>query len=321
MAKAKEKEQAALPPLVITPEKGMPVDGNFPQILEYLKRRAKEVAKMNLSEDNLEQAKLVKKEAGAYRKAVEERVKTTIALLFDGPKDVLKSKAQELYNAIGLLESSAEKVIGEVEENRVADLNRAYELYKEEFQALYALSDKSLAAIEFPKWYYNKTPPGNEKKAKDDLEQQFKDRKRAQDDHEASVGMIRSMCADEPRLNVQGWLDRFEITSSMALVAQEIVAEKERLAELDRPVAEPEDEEADEVEAAGFAPVAARAPTLRIGVPESIVSFQTDFPGRTLKKRIELEYPCDMGDQITELFKELRRSGVVARVLKEEAVF
>jgi hypothetical protein len=337
MAKAKEAVVATLPPLVITPEKGLPVDGNFQAILGYLTSREKEVAKMKLSEDNLEQAKLVIKEAGAYQKAVEERVKTTIALLFDGPKDVLKSKAQELYSAISRLKSSAELVIDKVEEDRVADLNRAYGAYKESFQALYHLDERRLAVIELRKWYYNKTPPGNEKKAKDDLEQQFKDLKKEQDDHEADVKMVRLLCADEQRLNVQTWIDRLN-SVSVSFIAEEIAEEKRRLAGLDKPAAEEREQGEDEGgsvdnavtqnnwgatvgEVVGW-PVDTISPlTQRTDVLSRVAAFETDFPGRTLKKRFELEYPCDMGDLMTELFKELRRSGVTARLIKEEVVF
>jgi hypothetical protein len=343
MAKAKEAERTALPPLVITPEKGLSADGNFQQILEYLKRREKEIAKMQLSEDNLEQAKLIMKEAGAYQKAAEERVKTTIALLFDGPKDVLKSKAQELYNAIARLKSSAEKVIDKVEDDRIADLNRAFEAYKTTFQALYQLNESNLTAIELRKWYYNKTPPGNEKKAKDDLEQQFKDRRQALDAYLADVKMIEELCASDDRLRLQTWLDRLERVS-VSIVAAEIAAEKERLAGVDRRAAEAErdelaeegdnDRELDqddlaeegnddrEPEAAEVAVVDdPRATPLRLGVLADIAAFKADFPGRMSKKRFELEYPCETGELITGLFKELRQYGVTARAIKEEVAF
>jgi hypothetical protein len=333
MAKAKAAEQAALPPLVITPEKGMSVGGNFQAILDYLKLREKEVARMKLSEDNLDQAKLVIKEAGAYQKAVEERVKTMIALLFDGPKDVLKSKAQELYNAISRLKSSAEQVLDKVEEGRVADLNRAFSAYKETFQALYQLGEQELGRLELRKWYYNKTPPGNEKKAKDDLEQQFKDLKDAQDRRESDIKLVQALCVDEPRLNVQTWIDRLKLAPVSAIVT-ELAVEKERLAALDKPAdsedqeepepdeAEDEDEDEDADVGEGYGPVAAQAPApaLDSDILARMAAFETDFPGRTLKKSFELEYPCDMGDLVTELFKELRRLSVVARVLREEKV-
>jgi hypothetical protein len=327
MAKAKEKEQAALsgqaalPPLVITPEKGLPVDGNFQAILGYLKIREKEVAKMKLSEDNLEQAKLIKKEAVAYRKAVEERLKTAIALLFDGPKDVLKSKAQELFIAIERIESAAEKALDKVEEDRVADLNRVFESYKKTFQERHGLDDERCESVELRKWYYNKTPAGNEKKAKDDLEQQYKDIKNAQDRYDADVEMVRGLCADEPRLNVQAWIARLEMVS-VSFIAGEIAVEKARLAALDAPVAdEDEDPEPDPAPEPDIAAEAERAPELRIGTLSDIAVFKTDFPGRTSKKRFELEYPCDMGELITALFKELRQHGVTTRALKEEEVF
>jgi hypothetical protein len=292
-------DAVAMPPLVITPDRGLAADGNFQQILGRLKLREREVAKMKLTEDNVEQAKLIKKEAGAYRKAAEERLKNAVELLFDGPKAVLKSKAQEVFSAIDRIESSALAVLDKIEANRVEDLTRAFDSYRDDFQERYQLNEETWEKIAYPKWYYNKTPADNEKKAKDDLEELFKKLKQQQDALESDKTMIKSLCADDDRLDVDMYLKLLgqEPASS---VAARITAQKElltRLGEEDAPV------------------------QTKIGLPISVLSFQTDFPGKTLKKRIELEYPYDMGDEITEVFRALRKSGVKVRSLKEETVF
>ena len=313
MAKAKQTtESAGMPPLVITPAKGLPIDGNFTQILGYLKLREKEVARMKLSEDSVEQAKLVKKEAAAYRKAAEERLKTAIALLFDGPKDLLKSKARGVFDAIDRIESAAAKVLDTVEERRVADLNQAFEAYRAEFQERYQLNDRSLGSVTFPKWYYNKTPSNNEKLAKDDLEQQFAKLRKAQNAKEADIKMIRRLCADDLRLDVESWVERLE-RESVSELAEKIAAEKRRLAAVSVPEEPDEEEESEEPEAAA----AGESP--RMAVPAGIVNFVPDFPGRTKKRAIVIEYPCEMDDLLNELFQELRKYHITAKEAKEEA--
>lgn len=318
--KAAPAKDEALPPLVITPAKGLPVDGNFAQILGYLKLREKEVSKMKLKESDIERAKLIKKEASAYRKAVEERVKTAIALLFDGPKDVLKSKVKDLYDYIDKIAGVADKVLDDIEADRVAELNKAYEARKAELQEQYKLDGERLEMVEFRKWFYNKTPSNNEAIARADMETQFKKLAKEQADHEADVRIIQNMCAEDPRLNVKLYIDRLELCSA-SMIIDEIAEERKRLDGLE---AEPKDnceeakdyEEEDEDDGEEQEAAAETEPIV-LGIPGGILEFKTDFPGRTLKKRVELEYPCDMGDLITDLFDELRKHGIIVRPVKD----
>jgi hypothetical protein len=37
--------------------------------------------------------------------------------------------------------------------------------------------------------------------------------------------------------------------------------------------------------------------------------------------KIELTYPCDLGDALTQLFDDLKKHGVRVRLVKEETVF
>jgi hypothetical protein len=298
MAKTKETAVAAIPPLVITPDKGLPIDGNFAQILGYLKLRGKEVAKMRLTEDSLDKAKLIKREAAAYRKGVEEKLKTTVELLFDGPKAVLKSRVQDLFDAIDQIEQTAASVLDKVEERRVADLNKAYAAYQEEFQRLYRLSDDRLAQVELRKWYYNKTPADNEKKAKLDMEQQFMQLKKRQDDYASDVRMIQTLCGEDQRLSVQLYIDMLE-HSSVSAIAGRVAVEKQRLAALDTAQAEPEEAPADEPE-----PEAAQADT------------EEGFPEQMSEKALVVRYPQRHAEQVALFVKELKKLGVIVKELK-----
>jgi hypothetical protein len=46
------------------------------------------------------------------------------------------------------------------------------------------------------------------------------------------------------------------------------------------------------------------------------IDFASDFPGRKKTLRIEVEYPCDLGDALTELFDQLTQYGICIRPLE-----
>ena len=57
-----------------------------------------------------------------------------------------------------------------------------------------------------------------------------------------------------------------------------------------------------------------------MGVP-STINFATDFPGRTKSMKIEITYPCDLGDALKELFAGLKPFGIKIKPVKEEVTF
>jgi uncharacterized protein YhaN len=117
------------------------------------------------------------------------------------------------------------------EKERVAGINEVIDHYVEKFQAQYNLDEEHLARVERKKSYYNKT--AEEKARKDDLEQQFKDLKKDQDAYAANIRLIKATCKEEPRLNVQHWIDQLRY-DDVATITEAIIAEKQRLRELDQ---------------------------------------------------------------------------------------
>jgi hypothetical protein len=310
------------PALALTPTRSVAVDGNFDRVLGYLTARAQQIDMMELTEDNVEQAKLIKKEALWYQKDLDKRLDETIERLFDGPKAALKLRMIPLYDVINRIAGRAAGILDAIEAERKAELGRAYEAHLAGFQKKYGLDETRLAGIELRKWYYNKTPADNELRAKRDLEEQFKEAKRRQDDSAADVQMIESMCEGDPRLNSKLWVEQLASASASA-VARKIMLEKQRLAELDAARA------AAELDAAKAAAEAAAlddkededeedvSEAASIGMAEIVSKLpdKSDFPGRMTEKALVLRYPCDYGDAITELFRELKKHGITAREL------
>jgi hypothetical protein len=315
---------AGAPTLALTPTRSVAVDGNFDRVLSYLTARAQQIDMMELTEDNVEQAKLIKKEALWYQKDLDKRLGETVERLFDGPKAALKLRMSPLYEVINRIAGRAAGVLDAIEAERKAGLGKAYEAYIADFQKAYGLDEERLGGIELRKWYYNKTPADNELQAKRDIEEQFKEAKRSQDAHAADVRMIEALCEGEPRLNSALWIEQLDGAAASA-VAHKIMLEKQRLAELDAAKAAAElgavkaaaeagalDDEDDDEEDGEDGPTAAS-----LGMAEIVSKLpdKSDFPGRMLEKAVVLRYPCDYGDAITELFRELKKHGITVRAL------
>ena len=149
------------------------------------------------------------------------------------------------------------------------------------------------------KEYYNKT--ADMQAVTQDIREQFNAAIAEAKQKEADKRMIERACKGDDRLNVSAYLDMLAYEPASVIV-EKIEAEKERLAGLSSAPAPQSDEE----------------PELSIGVKVDKQAMKTDFPGLNKKMTVELEYPVDLGDELTRIFSELRKSGVKMRVLKTE---
>jgi hypothetical protein len=326
MAKAKkgaEPEVYDVPALAVMPEKPQPVTGNYEAIESVLEKWSAKVSKMDLSEGNLDEVQAIKKAAVSTRNQLDSKVAAAKKLLFNDPKSIFEARVKSLYALIAVVEGKADKVLGKLEQERIDSLNQVLDYYKEQFQEQYKLSGSYFSRVEYKKNYYNK---GTEEKArKDDLEGQFKALKKEQNAYDAGVRLIENTCKGEPRLNAALWVKKLSVDDAAAIV-EEINAEKQRLHDLDNEktpasTAVGGAEEADvEVVNAGEEPSAGETKHMILGVPAGI-DFSSDFLKRTKKKRVEIEYPCDTGDALKELFIALRQFGIKTKELQEEVTF
>jgi hypothetical protein len=315
MAKAKD-EVTSVPALVVTPEKAPVVSGNFEQIKAYLQKWKQKMLSMKMTEDNMEEVRVIKEEASQYRNSLTKIQSDVKKLYFNDPKAVFDTQMGVLLAVVGEVEEAADKVLAKEEQERVAGINEVIDHYIDKFQGQYNLDEEHLARIERKKSYYNKT--AKEKARKDDIEQQFKDLKKDQDAYAANIRLIRATCKDEPRLNVQHWIDRLRY-DDVATVTESVIAEKQRLRDLDKQGTGDARAEPSAVEDADYEVVEegdAETGKVTIGIP-SHIDFNSDFKGRTKSMRIELVYPCDLGDALTQLFADLKQYGIKIRPVKE----
>jgi hypothetical protein len=273
---------------------------------------------MEITEDNMEQVRLIKKEAVAYRNSLTKIQNDIKKTYFNDPKAVFEARMGQLLGVVGEVEKAADQVLEIEEKERVAGINEVIDHYVEKFQAQYNLDEEHLARIERKKSYYNKT--AEEKMRKDDIEQQFKDLKKDQEAYAANIRLIKATCKEEPRLNVQHWIDQLRY-DDVATITEAIIAEKQRLRDLDKQEQETGDSRttSSTAEDAEFEVVDGGSTELlpvKLGVPVHI-DFSSDFKGRTKSMKIELVYPCDLGDALTQLFSELKQYGIKVRPVKE----
>jgi hypothetical protein len=309
------ENKALIPALKITPTKAPIVGGNFDEIKQYMISRRKEIEKLKVTEHNMPQILAIKKEVVAYRTAFTKLWSEIKELYFNGPKAVNEARAKEVLGEIAALEAIPDKILQKKEEERVANLNMAYDAYKETFQEKYKLSEAFLTQVVLKPSYYNKTPEDNEKKSKDDMEKQFVTLKAAQDAEEAGKRLIREACAGDERLNAEHWIGQTKYMDA-AQVLEAVAEEKKRLAG----ITEAPKEEGGAIDADYDVVAEGDTPTLVIGTAEGI-DFSSDFKGRMKTKRIELKYPVDLADAISELFKRLKVHGIKIRELERETVF
>ena len=324
MAKATKKDAEVydVPALVITPDKAPAVTGNFEQIEKCLEGWKKQVLSLDLTEDNMEQVRSVKKAAVALRNRLSDAVDATKKRLFNDPKAVFEARAKMLLKLVGDVESVADGVLAKEEQERLDGINEVLDHYKAKFQEKYRLDEQHYACLEYRKHYYNK---GTEEKArKDDLEQQFIELKKKQDAYAAGKKLIYATCKDEPRLNADRYVKDLT-TLDVATIIEEISAEKERLRELDKQQVETatatsgiEDAEFEVVN--GDQGTSEDVKKVIIGIPATL-NFKSDFPGRTKSAKIEITYFCDQGDVLKELFDLLKPYGIKIRPVKEETAF
>jgi len=317
MAKIKDEEKTGVPALIVTPEKAPVVSGNFQQIEKFLQGWKKKVLSMELTEENMEEARVVKKEAVQFRNSLSKIQTDVKKLYFNDPKAVFDAQMSKLLAVVGEVEKAVDDVLAKEEKERIDSINEVLDHYKKKFQEQYNLTSMFLDRIEYKKSYYNKT--ADEKARKDDLEAQFKELKKEQAAYDGNIRLVKAACKDEPRLNCERYI-RDLSESDVASVLEEIEGEKARLHELAVQPTETAQAVGLVQEAVGKKDSASEETKVVLGIPADI-NFNSDFPGRTRTMKVEISYPCDLGDALTELFKSIRPYGIKVKRLVEETAF
>jgi hypothetical protein len=322
MAKKKDAEvYYDVPALVVTPDKLPAITGNYEMIEKFLEKWKAKVTTMKLSEDNLDEVQAIKKAAVAFRNRLKDAVDDAKRRLFNDPKAVFDAKVKGLNSLLAEVEGAADNILDKIETQRVIDINQILDYYKKEFQEKYKLEETYLDRIEYKKDFYNKTTPKGfpsmDKYQKVSLEEQFKELKKEQSAYAANVRLIESACKDDQHLNSQHWVNQLKY-DDVATIIEKIETEKKRLKGLTEINI---DQTPDTIQEAETEVVNIdETKKMILGAPANF-NFQSDFPGRETTINLQITYPCDLGDALTELFKSLKSYGIKIKKLEKEVVF
>lgn len=303
MAKAKTlpklTDEELLAPLPAIKEVAVAPAGtvSFQAQKTFLEARINQVLSEEMSEANIVRVEKLKKAVVGWRTSFTKSTDDYMKAVFKAPMSVYKAAAQEVLSDIDKMESKLDEVLSVEENKRIANLNTIFDGIEEELQEKYALPDSYKERVERKKAYYNKTAKMSE--VSEDIEEQYKALAKEYKNYQSSVKTVTALCKSDKRLNLQMYIDHLAY-SELPEVMDEIEAEKERLANLDR-------EE-------GKEPVV-DVPEEKIEIGVKVKPMKSDFPGLTKTMTLQITYGIDLGDELTRVFSELQKNGVKMKVI------
>jgi hypothetical protein len=320
---SKDKNEA--PALVVTPSQAPVISGNFEQIKEFLQQWKKQVSSIELTEDNLEEVRLIKAEAVRYRNSLEAIGKEVKSNYFNNPKKVFDAKMDTLLSVVADVERAADEVLAKEEEERIRRVNLAIDDLVQKLESKYSLGQETLSRVVIDKRFYNKTTPAGFSSMdafwKEGIETQFKALKKEAEERESAITLVKRACAKDKRLNEEHFLSLVGVKTVVDILdlAQ---CETERLDRVEKqekvvPV------EPDPCASAGenaYSNVKTETQVeaqevVHIGIPANI-DLRTDFPGKNKTLRVDITYPIDLGDSLTSIFAELSKHGIKVKKVK-----
>lgn len=303
MAKAKTlpklTDEELLAPLPAIKEVAVAPAGtvSFQAQKTFLEARINQVLSEEMSEANIVRVEKLKKAVVGWRTSFTKSTDDYMKAVFKAPMSVYKAAAQEVLSDIDKMESKLDEVLSVEENKRIANLNTIFDGIEEELQEKYSLPDSYKERVERKKSYYNKTAKMSE--VSEDIEEQYKVLAKEYKNYQSSVKTVTALCKSDRRLNLQMYIDHLSY-SELPEVMDEIEAEKERLANLDKeegkePVVDVSEEK------------------IEIGV--KVKPMKSDFPGLTKTMTLQITYGIDLGDELTRVFSELQKNGVKMKVI------
>jgi len=308
---AKKKEQKKLTdaellsplPALSLPKKEDVVFPNADNTLaaqkEFLELRLAAVLKMEMTDENIERVRVIKRGVVGWRNAFDKQVKDYVKATYKGPMDVFKTAADAIMDDISKMEAQCDEILDKEEEKRRAQVNAAIDGLIEDLSDEFGFEFE----VERKKEYYNKT--ADMKAVAQDLREQYQAEANVRKQKEADIKLIEKACGGEfaDFINPKTYTDMLAYEPA-SVVFEKVEAEKERL-------------RAKFAEKAMASPAPAEEP-MQIGIKVNKEAMKSDFPGLNKKMTLQLEYPVDLGDELTRIFDELRKNGVKMKVLKVE---
>ncbi len=156
---------------------------------EFLELRLAAVLKMEMTDENIERVRVIKKGVVGWRNAFDKQVKDYVKATYKGPMDVFKTAADAIMDDITKMEAQCDEILNKEEEKRRAQVNAAIDGLVEDLTDEFGFEFE----VERKKEYYNKT--ADMKAVAQDLREQYQAEASARKQKEADINLIEKACS------------------------------------------------------------------------------------------------------------------------------
>ena len=204
------------------------IGGNWDRLKGNIQKVVDKYKGTQLTEDNVEYVKALKKQFVSLRTGVELDFKNYKTAYLDPAENLIKAVKAELLAVIDEGESALGAQLDEYDQRRKDELTVILKEYVEEAVEKYHLRDEYATQIQLVKQYYNKTQKEEDTIA--DIERQAKELAEKQSAYDNGVALIKAEC-EESGLLPDAYIRELAYRNAMEII-MEIKQDKKAQAEL-----------------------------------------------------------------------------------------
>lgn len=213
---------------VLNKDKAVTIGGNWDSLKANIQKVVDRYKGTQLTEDNVDYVKALKKQFVSLRTGVELDFKNYKTAYLDPAETLIKAVKAELLAVIDEGESALDKQLDEYDQRRKDELTIILKDYVAESVEKYHLRDEYATQIQLKKNYYNKTAKEEETIA--DIEAQAKELADKQTAYDNGVALIKAEC-EESGLLPDSYIRELAYRNAMEII-MEIKQDKKAQAEL-----------------------------------------------------------------------------------------
>lgn len=221
---------------VLNKDKAVTIGGNWDSLKANIKKVVDRYKGTQLTEDNVDYVKALKKQFVSLRTGVELDFKNYKTAYLDPAETLIKAVKAELLAVIDEGESALDKQLDEYDQRRKDELTVILNEYVNEVVDKYHLRAEYATQIQLIKQYYNKTQKEEDTIA--DIDRQAKELSEKQNAYDNGVALIKAEC-EESGLLPDAYIRELAYRNAMEII-MEIKQDKKAQAELKTKEAEGE---------------------------------------------------------------------------------
>lgn len=202
---------------VLNKDKAITIGGNWDNLKANIKKVVDRYKGTQLTEDNVDYVKALKKQFVSLRTGVELDFKNYKTAYLDPVDSLLKAVKKELLAVIDEGESALGKQLDAYDQKRKDELTVILKEYVDEAAEKYHLRDEYKAQIQLVKQYYNKTQ--KEEDSITDIDRQAKELADKQTAYDNSVALIKAEC-EESGLLPDSYIRELAYRNAMEIIIE-----------------------------------------------------------------------------------------------------